>query len=326
MNRRVRADVRILRGMEVLVTGSSGLIGGALVRALEARGDHVVKLGRGSGTPSWQPGAGTINGSLEGFDAVVHLAGEPIAGRRWTDAKKARIRDSRVRSTELLATTLAKCERKPAVFVSGSAIGYYGNRGREELLDEQSSPGDDFLASVCKEWEAATAAASDAGIRVAHVRTGVVLSADGGALAKMLLPFKFGVGGKLGPGRQYMSWISLTDEVRAIMYVIDHNDVDGAVNLTAPHPVTNEVFTKLLGEAMHRPTIMPVPSGALRLLFGAELADAILLGGQRVFPKKLEASGFAFEHVTLEAVLRALVGRTSAAGTPDVRHAGAEGD
>src|SRR4051794_17586713 len=217
---------------------------------MEARGDRVVALSRTGTTPSWDIDRGTIDGSLEGFDAVVHLAGEPLASVRWSDAKKERIRDSRMKSTELLATTLARCDAKPAVLVSGSAVGYYGNRGREELLDEQSSSGDDFLALLCRDWEAAAAPAADAGIRVANVRTGLVLSREGGVLEKMLLPFKLGVGGKLGPGRQYMSWISLTDEVRAILHIIDHGDVSGPVNLTAPHPVTNEVFTKLLAEAV----------------------------------------------------------------------------
>ena len=280
-------------------------------RALETRGDQVVPLRRGAGSgtdtePTWDPEHGIISGSVDGFDAVVHLAGEPLAALRWTDAKKQRLRDSRLGGTDLLASTLAKATTKPSVLVSGSAVGYYGNRGREELLDEQSTPGDDFLATLCREWEAATGPASDAGIRVAHIRTGLVLSRDGGVLARLLLPFKLGIGGKLGSGRQYMSWISLVDEVRAILHIIDHDDVDGAVNLTAPHPVTNEVFTRLLAETLHRPAFLPLPSMALRAAFG-EVADELLLSGQRVFPKKLEASGFAFEQVTIEAALRAML-------------------
>jgi uncharacterized protein (TIGR01777 family) len=293
--------------VQVLVTGSRGLIGTALVRALEARGDRAVSLSRGGTQPSWDLASGTIDGSLDGFDAVVHLAGEPLASIHWTAAKMQRIRDSRLKSTDLLAKTLAQTDNKPAVLVSGSAVGYYGNRGREELLDEQSSSGDDFLATLCREWEAAATPASEAGIRVANVRTGIVLSREGGVLEKLLLPFKLGVGGKIGSGRQYMSWITLTDEVRAILHIIDHADVSGPVNLTAPHPVTNEVFTKLLAEAVHRPAFMPLPSPVLRALLGRELADDLFLSGQRVFPKKLEASGFAFEHVTLEAGLRATV-------------------
>ncbi len=323
--------VRRLHGVDVLVTGSSGLIGRALTRALEARGDRVVPLRRGSsGEPSWEPDRNTVHGDLSGYDAVVNLAGEPLAAVRWTIAKRQRLRDSRVAATELLATTLANTERKPSVLVSASAVGYYGNRGREELLDEQSSPGDDFLATLCKDWEAATAPAAEAGVRVAHIRTGLVLSRDGGVLQKLLMPFKLGVGGKLGSGRQYMSWISIVDEVRAILHVIDHADVDGPVNLTAPHPVTNEVFTKLLAEALHRPAFMPLPSVALRVALGHELADELFLGGQRVFPKKLEASGFAFEHVTLEAALHAVlagagagsaapIGVTEGIRTPDLR-------
>jgi hypothetical protein len=298
--------------VDVLVTGSSGLIGRAVTTALEARGDRVVPLTRQSGaSPSWQPDRATINGSLDGFGAVVHLAGEPLAAVRWTEPKKQRLRDSRIRATELLAGALAGTDNKPAVLVSGSAVGYYGNRGREELLDEQSTPGDDFLATLCREWEAATAPASDAGIRVANIRTGLVLSHDGGVLAKLLLPFKLGLGGKLGSGRQYMSWISIVDEVRAILYLIDHADISGPVNLTAPHPVTNEVFTKLLAEALHRPAFMPLPSGVLRAGLGDELADELFLSGQRVFPKKLEASGFAFEYVTLESAIRAALATTS---------------
>ena len=307
--------VRRLVDVDVLVTGSSGLIGRVVTHALEARGDRVVPLTRQpGGSPSWQPELGTINGSLDGFDAVVHLAGEPLAAIRWTAAKKKRLRDSRVGATELLAGALARVDAKPAVLVSGSAVGYYGNRGREELLDEQSTPGDDFLATLCRDWEAATAAASEAGIRVANIRTGLVLSRDGGVLAKLLLPFKLGLGGKLGPGRQYMSWISIVDEVRAILHAIDHADISGPVNLTAPHPVTNEVFTKLLAEALHRPAFMPLPSALLRGGLGHELADELFLSGQRVFPKKLEASGFAFEYVTLESALRAALSGSDGGG------------
>lgn len=292
--------------VKVLLAGGSGLIGSALRRALDTRGDSVVLLGRSGGSPSWDPAAGRISGSLEGFDAVINLAGESIGSGRWNDAKKQAIVQSRVAGTTALATALGACEQRPSVFICGSAVGYYGSRGREELLDESSSPADDFLARVCKDWEAATQPASDAGIRVANLRTGIVLTPEGGALKKMLLPFKLGVGGKLGPGRQYMSWITLNDEVRAILHVLDHNDISGPVNLTAPHPVTNEVFTKLLGEAVHRPAIIPLPSAVLKLILGEELATALLLTGQRVFPKKLEASGFAFEHVTLEAAFRSM--------------------
>jgi hypothetical protein len=311
--------------VDVLITGSSGLIGRGVTHALEARGDRVVPLTRQPDhSPSWQPEQGKINGDLDGFDAVVHLAGEPLAAVRWTEAKKRRLRDSRIRATELLAGTLARLANKPAVLVSGSAVGYYGNRGREELLDEHSTPGEDFLATLCREWEAATTLASEAGIRVVNIRTGLVLSADGGVLAKLLLPFKLGLGGKLGSGRQYMSWISIVDEVRAILHVIDHADISGPVNLTAPHPVTNEVFTKLLGEAVHRPAFVPLPSAVLRAGLGHELADELFLSGQRVFPKKLEASGFAFEYVTIESALRgALASDSTGSAAPTATRSGA---
>ena len=291
--------------MDVLISGVTGLVGSALRSALEARGDRVVGLGR-SGQPSWDRANNRVNGSLEGFDAVVHLAGESIGAGRMNDARKKEILESRTETTRILVDTLSACERKPSVLVSGSAIGYYGNRGREELLDENATPGDDFLARVAKDWEAAALPIVDAGIRLAVVRTGIVLSRDGGALKKMLTPFRLGVGGKLGNGRQYMSWITLTDEVRAIMHIIDTPTISGPVNLTAPHPVTNEVFSKLLGEAVHRPAVIPVPSFALKLALGEDLATLLLLQGQRVFPKKLEANGFAFENVTIEAAFRSL--------------------
>ena len=292
--------------MDVLITGVTGLVGSALRIALEARGDRVVGLGR-SGQPCWDRANNRINGSVEGFDAVVHLAGESIASGRMSEARKQEILESRTETTRILVEALSACERQPSVLVSGSAIGYYGNRGREELLDEASTPGDDFLARVAKDWEAAALPVTDAGIRLALARTGIVLSSDGGALKKMLTPFRFGVGGKLGNGRQYMSWITLTDEVRALMHIIDTPAISGPVNLTAPHPVTNEVFSKLLGEAVHRPAVSPVPSFALKLALGEDLATLLLLQGQRVFPKKLESNGFAFEHVTIEAAFRSLL-------------------
>ncbi len=292
--------------MDVLITGATGLIGSALSVSLAARGDRVVALGRGAGEPSWDINAARVRGSLEGFDAVVHLAGESIGSGRWNEARKNEILSSRLVSTKLLVDTLAACERKPAVLVSGSAVGFYGNRGREELLSEVSTPGDDFTARVAQEWEAAAEPITKAGVRLATIRTGIVLSTAGGALKKMLPPFKIGLGGKLGNGRQYMSWITLNDVVRAITYIIDTPAISGAVNLTAPHPVTNEVFTKLLGEALHRPAIVPVPAIGLKMLLGAELATSLLLNGQRVFPKKLEANGFAFEDVTIEAAFRSL--------------------
>ena len=293
--------------MRVLVSGATGLIGTALSRALEARGDDVVALTRGTTGIAWEPSAGRIHGSVDGFDAVVHLAGAGIGDHRWTDAYKQEIRNSRVNGTLALAEALAGTEVKPAVFVSGSAVGWYGNRGREELLDEQSTPGDDFLAHVCRDWEASAQPAIDAGIRTSIIRTGVVLSRDGGALARLLLPFKLGLGGKVGRGSQYMSWVTLADEVRAILHIID-GELAGPVNITAPHPCTNETFTKMLGEVLHRPTFLPTPTFALKAIMGSELVQALLLDGQRVLPKALEADGFEFEATIIEDGLRAVLG------------------
>lgn len=293
--------------MRVLVSGATGLIGSALSRALAARGDEVVALTRGANGITWEPSAGRIDGSVDGFDAVVHLAGAGIGDHRWTEAYKQEIRNSRVEGTRALAEALASAHDKPAVFVSGSAVGWYGNRGREELLDENSTPGDDFLAQVCRDWEVSAQPAADAGIRTAIIRTGVVLSRDGGALSRLLLPFKLGLGGKVGRGSQYMSWITLADEVRAILHIID-GDLAGPINLTAPHPCTNETFTKMLGEILHRPTLLPTPTFALKAVMGAELVQALLLDGQRVFPKALEADGFEFTSTIVEDGLRAVLG------------------
>ncbi len=293
--------------MRVLVSGATGLIGSALSRALAARGDEVVALTRGANGITWEPSAGRIDGSVDGFDAVVHLAGAGIGDHRWTESYKQEIRNSRVAGTRALAEALASAHDKPAVLVSGSAVGWYGNRGREELLDENSTPGDDFLAHVCRDWEASTQPAADAGIRTAIIRTGVVLSRDGGALSRLLLPFKLGLGGKIGRGSQYMSWITLADEVRAILHIID-GDLAGPINLTAPHPCTNETFTKMLGEILHRPTLLPTPTFALKAVMGAELVQALLLDGQRVFPKALEADGFEFTSTIVEDGLRAALG------------------
>jgi uncharacterized protein (TIGR01777 family) len=267
-----------------------------------------VALTRGEGGIRWEPGSRRIHGSVDGFGAVVHLAGAGIGDHRWTEEYKREIRESRVNGTEALARALAAAEAKPSVLVSGSAVGYYGNRGREELLDEGSTPGDDFLAHVCRDWEAAAEPAIDAGIRTAIIRTGVVLAPNGGALARLLLPFKLGLGGKLGRGNQYMSWITLTDEVRAILHIID-GDLDGPVNLTGPHPCSNETFTRMLGTTLHRPTKLPTPMFALRAAMGTELVETLLLHGQRVFPKALEADGFEFTSNTVEEALRSVLAR-----------------
>ncbi len=296
--------------MAVAITGSCGLIGTALANALHERGDRVVPVVRGTGLGlRWDPAAGTIDAAgFEGFDAVVHLAGEGIGEKKWTDEQKRKIRDSRVQGTELLAATLAGLERPPSVLVSGSAIGWYGNRGDDVLTETSpSGPTDDFLVDVCLEWEAATAPVEAAGIRTVHLRTGIVLSPDGGALARMLTPFKLGLGGRIGSGRQYMSWISLADEVGAILHAIDTASVSGPVNATAPNPVTNLEFTHGLGRALHRPTKLPTPLLPLKLVYGAELVQHLLVDGARVMPEVLEASGYTFAHPTLDVALAALL-------------------
>ena len=283
--------------MDVIVTGASGLIGSALGPALGRAGHRMIPMSRSAATGDalqWDPAAGRIDASgLEGVGAVVHLAGEGIGTKRWNDEQKARIRESRVRGTALLAETLAKLDRPPKVLVSGSAVGYYGDRG-DEVLTESSRPGDGFLAEVAGAWEAATVPAGEAGIRVHHIRTGIVLSGGGGALARMLRPFKLGVGGKLGTGGQWMSWIALDDEVGAIVHLLGDGASAGAVNLTAPNPATNADFTKALGAALGRPTVLPVPKIGLKLLLGGEMAEELLLGGQRALPTRLLDSGYTF--------------------------------
>lgn len=299
--------------MDVAVTGSTGMIGRALRRALAERGHAVVPVVRrpaaeGERAVRWDIDRMEIDAAaLEGVDAVVHLAGEGIAESRWTDDQKRRILESRTHGTSLLAEALAGLERKPGVLVSASGIGIYGDRGDEELT-EASGPGDDFLSDVCVRWEASTGMAAEAGIRVATIRTGIVLDADEGALAKQLLPFKLGVGGRLGSGRQWMSWITLADEVAAICHLLEH-DVSGPVNLVAPHPVRNGDFADTLGRVLKRPTLLPIPTFAPALLYGRELVDSLLLVSQRVRPTRLEESGFTFQHPELEPALRAVLGR-----------------
>ena len=288
--------------MKVLVTGASGLIGTAVTDALRARGDEPVALsrsGHGADALSWDPARGELDaGALEGLDAVVHLAGEGIAERRWTEDQKRVILESRTGGTSLLASTLARLAVPPKVFVSGSAIGYYGDRGDEELT-EQSKPGDGFLADVVAQWERAATTAESAGIRTVRIRTGIVLARHGGALASLLTPFKLGLGGRTGPGTQWMSWITLGDEVGAILHAIDHEAIAGPVNLTAPNPVTNREFTHTLGRALHRPAVLPTPLLPLKLRFGDELVHELLLFSQRVRSDKLRESGYRFRHPTL---------------------------
>ncbi|HEY5154220.1 MAG TPA: TIGR01777 family oxidoreductase [Acidimicrobiales bacterium] len=299
--------------MDIAVTGSTGLIGTALCRRLEADGDRVIRVVRrrvaaDEAAIRWDPAAGIIDAaSLEGVGAVVHLAGAGIGDKRWSVERKREILESRTKGTALLAATLAGLERKPDVLVSGSAIGFYGDRG-DEVLTEQSEPGNDFLAEICTAWEAEARPAADAGIRVATIRTGVVLSRDGGALAKLLPLFKVGAGGKFGSGRQWWSWISLDDEIAAIRHLIDH-PVSGPVNLTAPNPETNAAFTKVLGRVLGRPSFLAVPAFGPKLLVGGELAEALLFTSAKVLPEALESSGFTFAHPDLESALRSVLGK-----------------
>jgi len=281
--------------MKILISGSSGLIGKALSAEMKAAGHEIVALPRTFDNPI----------DFTGVDAVVHLAGESIASGRWTSEKKRRIRESRIRGTKQLSEQLASSKSKPSVFISASAIGYYGDRD-DEILDESSALGVGFLPEVCKEWEEATRSAESAGIRTVHIRTGIVLSRNGGALKEMLPAFKFGGGGRMGSGTQYMSWISLEDEVSIIRYLIDNPTISGSVNLVSPNPVTNMEFAKTLGMIIKRPTILPMPAFAARLLFG-EMADALLLSSARVYPDKLISSGYEFSHPTLESALRSVL-------------------
>ena len=294
--------------MKVLVSGSHGLIGSALVPALAHAGHDVVRLVRsspGTGEIRWDPAQGLLDaGQLAGIDAAVHLAGEGIGDKRWTDAQKKRILDSRVRSTDLLARRLAEVAATGSVLLSGSAVGYYGDRG-DEVLDEQSPAGAGFLADVCRQWEAATAPAERAGVRVVHLRTGIVLSSRGGALKRLLPLFRLGVGGRLGSGRQYQSWVALDDEVGGILHALTTASLAGPVNVTAPQPVTNAELTRALGSLLHRPTLATVPGFALSAVVGREMAGEMLLGGQRVLPAKLQQSGYVFRYPDVESGLGA---------------------
>jgi uncharacterized protein (TIGR01777 family) len=293
--------------MKLLISGSHGLVGKALVKSLQAGGNEIFRLVRhapeSDSEIEWSPERYSIAlALLEGFDAVVHLAGESIASGRWDEAKKRKIRESRLKGTKLLSDALANLKRPPKALISASAIGYYGNRG-DELLTETSLPGGDFLADVCVEWENATAHATEKGIRVVNTRFGIILASEGGALAKMLPPFRMGVGGKIGSGKQWMSWIALDDVVGGIEYVLETDSVNGPVNFVAPNPVRNAEFTKTLGRVLSRPTIFPIPAFGVRLLFG-EMAGALLLSSQRVEARKLNEAGYPFRDSMLEAALR----------------------
>ena len=307
--------------MKILVSGSGGMVGSALLPVLRAAGHQITRLVRRPSAPlgpedstvQWNPETGEIDSSrLEGIEAVVHLAGENIAARRWTPAQKARIRDSRVQGTALLSQRLAGLTQPPATLVAASAIGYYGDRG-EELLNEDSSSGNDFLSEVCRQWEAASLPAAEKGIRVVRLRLGIVLSPRGGALAKMLPPFKLGAGGRIGTGQQYMSWIALDDAVGAIGHALTDSNLSGPVNAVAPHPVTNLEFTKTLGKVLSRLTLFPMPAFAARMALG-EMADALLLASSRVEPQRLAGSGYSFQYPTLEAALRHVLDKPARGG------------
>ena len=287
----------------VAITGASGFIGRALSASLKADGVSVVRIGRGAGSDvQWDPAAGRLDASaLEGVEAVIHLAGASIA-ERWTAERKRVIRESRVQGTRLIAERCARLATRPAVLVCASAIGIYASRG-DEWLDETSSPGDDFLAGVVRDWEAAAEPARAAGIRVVHVRTGIALNPRGGALGKMLLPFQLGVGGRLGSGRQWMSWISLEDLVRVFRFAMETPAISGPMNATAPEPVTNRTFASTLARVLKRPALVPVPTFALRALLG-EMAEGTVLASQRVRATVLAGAGFQFEHPTLSTALR----------------------
>ncbi|MCU1499557.1 MAG: hypothetical protein JWM47_3510 [Acidimicrobiales bacterium] len=299
--------------MDIAITGSTGLIGTALAASLRAEGHRVIPVVRTGGradTVTWDPAAGSIDaGGLEGLDAVVHLAGEGIAAKRWTASQRDRIHDSRSQGTSLLCDTLAALDHRPAVLVSGSAIGYYGDRG-DEVLTEASPSGTDFLAEVCRAWEAPTVTAAEAGIRTAVIRTGIVLDPSGGALGAQLLPFRLGLGAKAGRGAQWLSWITLRDEVAAIRHALDTEAVSGPVNLVAPHPVTNAEFTDAVGQALHRPTFLTIPGAVRHLPLGVgDLLGSLLFTSERVEPGVLAATGFRFADPDLGPALAGLLPR-----------------
>jgi uncharacterized protein (TIGR01777 family) len=297
--------------MKVLVTGSSGFIGSALVRSLEAAGHDVLRLVRRAphdGEAPWDPSTESLDArDIEGVEVAIHLAGVGIGDRRWTEEHKARVLDSRVRGTRLLSETLARLGHPPEALLSASAVGFYGQRG-DEVLTEDSAPGTDFLARVCRAWEVQTEPAREAGIRVVTFRSGLVLDRSGGILSRMLLPFRVGLGGRLGAGRQWWSWITLGDEVAALLHLAQTSAISGPVNLTAPNPVTNAEFTEALGRALGRPTFLPVPAAALRMALGAEMARELMLASQRALPAALERGGFRWAHPRLDAALRSTLG------------------
>jgi uncharacterized protein len=292
--------------MRIAIAGASGLVGSALIPELESDGHEIVRLVRDTpkaGEIEWHPNQDEIDpATIDRFDAIINLAGESIAEGRWTEEKKKRIRDSRVNGTHLLSEAIAKLATKPRVFLCASATGIYGDRG-DEILDEQSESGGGFLAGVCREWERACETAVNAGVRVANLRFGPILARAGGMLDKMLTPFKMGLGGKVGSGKQYISWVAIDDVVAAIRLALNDGSIRGPLNIVSPKPVTNEQFTRALGETLSRPTVMAMPAFAARLAFG-EMADEMLLVSQRVMPKKLTAAGFRFQYPELAQALQ----------------------
>jgi len=307
--------------MHLLVTGSSGLIGTALVEAARARGDAVTRLVRATTAArpvpdgivdvAWDPTHGTLDtAGLEAagpFDGVVHLAGAGVGDKRWSPARKQEILDSRTRSTDLIARAITARTPVPPVLVSSSAVGYYGDRG-DEILTESSGPGTGFLAGVCTAWEASVDPAAAGGVRTVLLRTGIVLSSTGGALARQLPLFRLGVGGRIGSGRQYRSWITLDDHVAAILHCLGTAELTGPVNATAPHPATDAELAKAIGHALHRPSFLAVPAPVLKLVLGPEMADDMVLSSQRVLPDRLEGSGFTFRHTDLDEAVRSVLG------------------
>jgi hypothetical protein len=297
-----------MNSLRILISGASGPVGAALVPFLKTQGHTVTRLvrtsARGQDQILWDPARPLSPDSVSGFDAVIHLAGESIVGR-WTGGKKQRILDSRTQGTSHLAEAAAKAAQRPRVFISASAVGYYGDRG-DEILRENSPSGGGFAAEICRQWEAATQLAANAGIRTAQVRLGVVMSADGGALPKMLPPFRLGLGGRLGSGRQWWSWVAVQDVVGAMDHVLNHDELQGPVNTVAPNPVSNAEFTTTLASVLKRPAIFPMPAFAVRLIFG-QMGTELFLASQRVEPAKLAASGYQFQHPDLKNALQEIL-------------------
>lgn len=294
--------------MKILVSGATGLVAKHLIPVLESKGHSITRLVRGkaagAGEVLWDSETGFSAdeaAKLEGFDAVIHLAGDNVASENWSEDKKRRIRESRVKGTRLLVDALAGCDSKPGIFISASAIGFYGNRG-DEVLTEESPAGTGFFPEICSEWEAEATRAAEFS-RVVMPRIGIVLASDGGALEKMLTPFKLGVGGVVGSGKQWMPWISIEDLVGLIIFALENEKIGGPMNATAPNPVTNAEFTKTLGKVLHRPTFFSVPEFAIRLMFG-EMGQTLLLEGNRVIPKKAVDAGFVFRFEDLESAMR----------------------